>query len=79
MKFNYEFKLHEIYNTEKRSFLQIICCLNKLNNLAMFLNLDQFDEKLMHLRFFYSRFMEEVTKFNSLENKCELNPFLILE
>jgi hypothetical protein len=64
LKFNYEFKLHEIYDTNKRSFIQIICCINKINNLAICLNFDYADEKLMQLRSFYSQLIEEVVLFH---------------
>jgi hypothetical protein len=60
LKFNFEFKLHEIYDTNKFLFIQVICCINKMSNLAIVLNFNQSEDKLMKLRELKSRFIEKV-------------------
>ena len=61
LKLNFEFKLSETYDINRRLFKQVIYCVKTTSNLAAILNFTQFDEKSMQLREFYSRFIEDVS------------------
>lgn len=63
---NYEFKLSEIYDINKRVFIKFIYCLNKVNNLAFLIKSEVFEEKLVLLRDMYARYIEDVSVLDVL-------------
>ena len=57
----YEFKLNEIYDANKRLFIQTVCVINTKLNVATLWNLETFEDKLNQLKDLYTRFVDEVS------------------